>query len=242
MQAANANPNDPYFPVSRAFDWFHGHSWAKGLFESADGKDEESTSEDAYFSYALKLWGAVTGDKPLERRGDLMLAIERRTFNEYFLLQSNNINQPAQFIANKVTGIVSTIHISVIFILKYFTIARWDKRWLQLFENKVDHTTYFGNDIRFIQGIHMIPVSPISYYIRPSNFIREEWLRYFSEDGKTGDDGWKGILYSNYALIEPTKALAFFSSNSFKKEWLDGGASRTWYLALCIMFQRYALQ
>lgn len=116
MQTANANPDDPYFPLSRAFDWFHGHSWAKGVFDSADGKDEESTSEDAYFSYGLKLWGAVNANKELEHRADLMLAIERRVFNDYFLLQNNNINQPAQFIANKVTGIVSPIHNDIIHI------------------------------------------------------------------------------------------------------------------------------
>lgn len=30
------------YPFSRSFDWWHGHSWAKGLIESADGKDQES--------------------------------------------------------------------------------------------------------------------------------------------------------------------------------------------------------
>ncbi|OAL56189.1 glycoside hydrolase [Pyrenochaeta sp. DS3sAY3a] len=30
---------DTYYSFSRSFDWFHGHSWAKGLFESGDGKD-----------------------------------------------------------------------------------------------------------------------------------------------------------------------------------------------------------
>jgi endo-1,3(4)-beta-glucanase len=41
------------YPFSRNFDWWHGHSWAKGLFESADGKDEESTSEDGFASFAV---------------------------------------------------------------------------------------------------------------------------------------------------------------------------------------------
>ena len=97
---------DQYFPFSRAFDWFHGHSWAKGLFESADGKDQESTSEDAYFSYSLKLWGIVAGDMALEGRGSLMLAIQRRVFRNYFLMDRDNRNQPENFIGNRVTGIV----------------------------------------------------------------------------------------------------------------------------------------
>lgn len=38
--------------------------------------------------------------------GNLMLAIEARSFNNYFYLQSNNANHPARFIGNKVTGIL----------------------------------------------------------------------------------------------------------------------------------------
>ena len=104
--AANPSLQDNMFTFSRMFDWFHGHSFAKGLFESADSKDEESSSEDAFFSYAIKMWGHVIGDASMEARGNLMLSIQARTLSDYFLLQSNNVNQPANFIGNKVTGIV----------------------------------------------------------------------------------------------------------------------------------------
>jgi len=101
-------------------------------------------------------------------------------------------------------------------------------------------------DPRFIQGIHMIPVSPISPYIRSTSFVREEWRQCFaaierdsavallkgSEGDRTGDDGWKGILWSNWAIVEPTEAWQFFSQRKFPRKWLDGGATRTWYLAL----------
>ena len=228
LQTANSDPSDPYFPLSRAFDWFHGHSWAKGLFESWDGKDQESTSEDAYFSYGLKLWGSAIGDNALMQRANLMLAIQKRVFRHYFLLESDNQNQPSQFLKNKVTGIVSTCLFGASLLLRCYL--------AQLFENKVDHTTYFGHDIRFIQGIHMIPISPISRYIRSQRFVEEEWRQYFAADHLTGDDGWKGILYSNYSIIQPKKAWNFFTPDDFKRGWLDGGASRTWYLALCAHF------
>lgn len=104
--ASNPSTQDKYFPFSRAFDWYHGHSFAKGLYESADSKDEESTSEDAFFSYAIKLWGHVTGDASMEARGNLMLAVQKRSFANYFLMQSDNTIQPANFIGNKVSGIV----------------------------------------------------------------------------------------------------------------------------------------
>lgn len=60
------------YPFSRSFDWWHGHSWAKGLFESADGKDQESTSEDGLASFAVKMWGKVIGDGNMEKRGMLV--------------------------------------------------------------------------------------------------------------------------------------------------------------------------
>lgn len=105
--SGNPVANDPDFPFSRGFDWFHGHSWAKGLFESFDGKDEESTSEDSMYAYALKMWGKTSGDASMEARGDLMLGILRHTFHNYFLMENDNKNQPPNFIGNRVTGIVS---------------------------------------------------------------------------------------------------------------------------------------
>lgn len=204
---ANPSTADPYFPVSRGFDWYNGHSWAKGLFESYDGKDQESSSEDAMFAYALKMWGKTTGDANLEARGNLQLSIVSRSINKYFLYQNNNDVQPANFIGNKVSGI--------------------------LFENKIDHTTYFGSNIEYIQGIQMIPLLPSSPLTRPKNFVSEEWEKYFSNgrvDSVAG--GWKGLLYANLALINPVASWNFFAQSNFDNGWLDGGASRTFYLLL----------
>lgn len=106
--AGNSIEDDRYFPFSRGFDWFNGHSWAKGLFESYDGKDQESTSEDTMFAYAIKMWGRTTGDASMEARGNMMLGILRRSLDSYFLMKDDNANQPANFIANRVTGIVNS--------------------------------------------------------------------------------------------------------------------------------------
>lgn len=207
--AGNSIEDDPYFPFSRSFDWFNGHSWAKGLFESFDGKDQESTSEDTMFAYAVKMWGKTTGDASMEARGNMMLAILRRSLNNYFLMQSNNTNQPSNFIANKVTGI--------------------------LFENKVDHTTYFGNNLEYIQGIHMLPLLPNSGYTRQQQFVAEEWQAIFAANASTPatgvDGGWKGVLFANLALVDPQASWDFFAQQDFDYSWIDGGASRTWYLA-----------
>ncbi|KAL8720243.1 MAG: hypothetical protein Q9225_002875 [Loekoesia sp. 1 TL-2023] len=205
--AANPSPADPYFPVSRSFDWYHGHSWAKGLFDSGDGKDQESTSEDALFSYAMKMWGHTIGDTAMEARGNLMLAVQKRAFQNSFLMERANVNQPGNFVGNKVTGI--------------------------LFENKCDHVTYFGANPEYIEGIHMIPINPSSGYTRNQNFIKEEWATYF-DNGRVDqvDGGWRGILYSNLALIDPKAAYNWFSGPDFDPKYLDNGATLTWYLAL----------
>lgn len=201
-----ANPvTDEYFPFQRGFDWFHGHSWAKGLFESGDGKDQESTSEDTFATYALKMWGKIIRDGNMEARANLQLAVQARSLRNYFLMASDNKNQPPSFLQNKVTGI--------------------------LFENKIDHTTYFGANPEFIEGIHMIPLNPTSAYTRGRQFVQEEWERYF-DNGRVDQvqGGWKAILYANYALINPQAAYDFFADPNFNTQ-LDGGASRTWYLA-----------
>ncbi|KAL1597114.1 endo-1,3-beta glucanase [Paraconiothyrium brasiliense] len=203
---ANPVSTDPFFPFARSFDWFHCHSWAKGLFDSGDGKDQESTSEDTFATYALKMWGTTTGDAYMTGRANLQLACQKRSLRNYFLLQSDNQVQPSEFLPNKVTGI--------------------------LFENKVDHTTYFGGNPEFIQGIHMIPLNPSSAYTRGRTFVQEEWDTYFS-DGRadTVEGGWRGILHANQILIDPFAALEFFSDPNFDMSYLDGGASRTFYLA-----------
>lgn len=202
---ANMSSTDPYFPVSRSFDWFNGHSWAKGLFESGDGKDEESSSEDVNASYALKLWGLATSNQNLINIADIQLGILRTSLNNYFLYADDNNVEPARFIKNKVSGI--------------------------LFENKIDHTTYFGNKIEYIQMIHSIPIIPPSSFIKSPVFVRQEWEQILKNIVNDVNDGWKGIIMLNVALFDPNLAYNFFSVPNFNRDYLDNGQSLTWSLA-----------
>lgn len=202
---SNPSKADPYFPEFRSFDWFAGHSWAKGLFPSGDGKDQESSSEDVNAAYALKLWGSVAGNAAMESIGLLELGIMRISANEYFLYTDDNTTQPANFIPNKVSGI--------------------------FFENKIDHTTYFGNKLIYIQMIHAIPITPASSFIRTPAFVKEEWEQKLSSISNEINDGWKGILMLNVALFDPRQSYEFFSSPTFASTYLDNGQSRTWSLA-----------
>ncbi|KAK7750753.1 endo-1,3-beta glucanase [Diatrype stigma] len=205
---ANPSKDDKYFPEFRNFDWYHGHSWAHGLYDTLDGKDQESSSEDTMHAYAIKMWGKTTKDADMEARGNLMLSVMARSLNHYYLYTSDNQVQPSNFIGNKVAGI--------------------------LFENKCDHTTYFGANIEYIQGIHMLPLLPSTKLTRPKEFVKQEWETYFDK-GRADkiEGGWKGILYSNLATIDPKAAWEFFTDKNFDPAWLDGGASLAWYLAYC---------
>lgn len=205
---ANPSPSDPYFPVFRLFDWFQGHSWASGLFDGGDGRNEESSSEDYHFSYAIKLWGKVTRNKRMESYGDLMLAVMARAMNKYMLFSKNNQVEPSQIIGNKVSGI--------------------------LFENKIAYTTYFGSPDKnpeYVHGIHMLPITPASSLIRGSAYVKEEWDSQISTFINKVKSGWTGILRLNQALYDAKSSYAFFSSSSWTDDYLDNGQSRTWGLA-----------
>jgi len=84
-----------------------------------------------------------------------------------------------------------------------------------------------GLNPEYTQGIHMIPLNPSSAFIRTRNFVNEEWSTYFS-NGRIDqiDGGWRGLLYSNLAIIDPQTSYNFFNQDNFEPTWLDGGASR----------------
>ncbi|KAF5606197.1 glycosyl hydrolase family 81 [Fusarium subglutinans] len=206
---SNPSADDPFFPFSRSFDWFHGHSWARGVLEAPDGKDQESSAEDAFSTYAIKMWGKVIGDASLEARGNLQLAVTARSLQSYFLLASDNDVQPANFIGNRATGIL------------------WDR--------KINHTTYFGDEIAYIQGIHMLPIVPSSAYIRKAPFVREEWNQYFAgnKSGSLSNGGFAGHIYANLAIADKAGAIeshAFFRKQTTDSPYLSG-SSLTWDLA-----------
>lgn len=155
----------------------------------------------------MKCWGNVIGDTSMEHRADLMISIMKRAMNSYFLYSDDNKVEPSKIIPNKVSGI--------------------------LFENKIHHTTYFGNEIQYIQGIHMLPITPVSSIIRGPTFVKQEWDEKLKDVAGNVNDGWKSVLMLNVALYDPTTAYKFFSDGSFNEKLLDNGLSRTWALTYC---------
>ncbi|EER31796.1 hypothetical protein CTRG_04579 [Candida tropicalis MYA-3404] len=203
---SNPSTNDVYFPVSRMFDWYSGHSWATGVFNTY--KNIESSSESLHHAAALKLWGKVIGDQSLEARGGLMLAIMTRSYNDYFYFKSDNTVQPSEILPNKVSGI--------------------------FFENKIDYTTFFGTPDQhpeYVHGIHMLPITPSTALARIPSYVQEEWNEQIESFIDNVSDGWLGILKLNQAFIDPRSSYEFFASDDWSDSYLDNGQSRTWSLA-----------
>ncbi|KAI9995848.1 hypothetical protein PInf_012916 [Phytophthora infestans] len=171
----------------------------------ADGKDQESTSEDVNFYYGMKLWGQVSGNKAVEDIGSLMLRLDARTVRTYFLMTSDNTIHPPQFVPNHVTGI--------------------------FFDNKADYTTWFSAEKYRIHGIQMIPVSPINGLARTKTFIQEEWDDILSKEpivtGSITSNAWLSLLLVNEAVINQADALAKLATAT-----MDDGLTRSW---LCPM-------
>jgi len=82
----------------------------------------------------------------------------------------------------------------------------------------------------------MIPIHAHSGLTRKAQFVKEEWDVYFSNNRVDAmEDGWRALIYGNYALANPTAAWNYFSASNFNTMALDGGASRSWYLAMAAM-------
>ena len=200
---ANPSANDPYFPLFRHFDWYLGHSYSHGITAFADGKDQESTSEDINLDYGMMLWGAATGNKELEELGELMLKVNARAIQLYFLMTDDNPIHPEGIKRNKVTGI--------------------------FFDNKVDYATWFSPARHCIHGIQMLPISPVNGLVRSQEFVQEEWDQVLSKvniiQDSTQRDPWQSLLYSNYALVNRQEALKHLAYVP-----MDDGITRSWAL------------
>lgn len=200
----NPSPDDLGFPRFRNFDWFLGHSYSHGVTPMADGKDEESTSEEVNFFYGVVMYCQVIENRDMGALAKLMLSINTMAIKTYFLLTDANTIHPSTFRKNKVTGV--------------------------FFDNKCDYATWFSPNKECIHGIQMLPVSPIQQAVRTETFVKEEWDQVLSKlpivhDWKHNGSGWTSLLFSNYSAVDPKLAVEVLAQCP-----MDDGLSRAWAL------------
>ncbi|CAK9010947.1 unnamed protein product [Durusdinium trenchii] len=197
---SNPSAADAFFPRFRSFDWFDLHSWSRGVVPSYDGKDQESTSEELNLLYGIQLWGAMTEQTKVQQLGATMLALCILTVKEFFLMTSENLHHPADFVKNHVTGI--------------------------FFQNKVDYATWFGSRIEYIHGIQMLPLTPALILARSPRFCKEEWYDTLSKLPLPQNDPWTSIILTGtLAMIKPEEAYQLLSNPS---QYVDDGLTRVW--------------
>jgi len=177
---ANPSEKDTSFTRFRNMDWFEGHSWAAGLFEFGDGRNQESTSEAVNAWYGLYLLGLAMGDVNMENVGRVLLASEIRSTQKYYHIKTGSSVYPEPFAANKVVGV--------------------------LWGTKVDYATFFGSGPELIHGIQMIPFTPISEVLLPADWVAEEYPVVSKALGGAIGEGWKGFIYMDHAIIDAPAA------------------------------------
>lgn len=146
---ANPSRTDTFSIKFRHKDWYSGHSWAQGLDNTGDPKNQESTSESINGYYALVLWGLVSNQSYVAATGQVLLATEIHSARRYWHIKSADTIYPAPFNANKVVGI--------------------------LWGSKVDYATFFGANTEYIHGIHMLPITPITELYLEKPWVTEEY-------------------------------------------------------------------
>lgn len=178
---ANPAPSDPHYTYLRNKDWFVGHSWASGLFEFGDGRNQESTSEAVNCWYSLYLYGLATSNDRMRDLGRLMLATEIRSTQRYWQVDSGDGIYAEPFASNKAVGV--------------------------LWSTKVDYSTFFGANVEFIHGIQMLPFTPISEQLLEEPWIQEEYpVLVTALSNPDIGEGWKGFVYMAHAVIDPATA------------------------------------
>lgn len=104
-----------------------------------------------------------------------------------------------------------------------------------MYENKLTYVTFFGTNVEYIHGIHMLPMTPALILIKSRSFALQEWEEF--NMGTLSDslnDTWANVLKLNSALFSALLALLHFSQGGFDLTKLDNGQSRTWSLAFAL--------
>ncbi|KAK6129093.1 hypothetical protein DH2020_037166 [Rehmannia glutinosa] len=170
----------------RCFDLWKLHSWAGGLTEFADGRNQESTSEAVNAYYSAALMGLAYGDSHLVSIGSTISAFEIQAAQTWWHVKEDDNLYPEEFTReNRVVGV--------------------------LWANKRDGGLWFAPpDWRECRlGIQLLPLLPISEALFSDvRFVRQlvTWtLPALAREGV--GEGWKGFTYALQGVYDKEGAL-----------------------------------
>ncbi|KAF8399211.1 hypothetical protein HHK36_015076 [Tetracentron sinense] len=167
--------SNSYYPRLRSFDLWKLHSWAGGLTEFADGRNQESTSEAVNAYYSAALMGLSYGDTHLVAIGSTLAAMEIKSAQTWWHVKEGDKMYEAEFNReNRAVGV--------------------------LWANKRDSGLWFAppewKECRL--GIQVLPLLPITEVLFSDiGFVRELVKWALPALGREGvGEGWKGFVYA----------------------------------------------
>ncbi|KAI3931037.1 hypothetical protein MKW92_027953 [Papaver armeniacum] len=190
---------NPHYPRLRNFDLWKLHSWAGGLTEFADGRNQQSTSEAVNAYYSAALLGLSYGDMELVAISSTIAAMEIQAAQTWWHVKEGSGRQYEHEFSkqNRVVGV--------------------------LWANKRDSGLWFAPpDWRECRvGIQVLPLSPITEILFSDLVFVRELVKWVSPALAT--ENWKGFAYALEGLYNKESALQKIRS----LEKYDNGNSRT---------------
>ncbi|KAL0450224.1 UNVERIFIED_CONTAM: putative endo-1,3(4)-beta-glucanase ARB [Sesamum latifolium] len=153
----------------RNFDFWKLHSWAGGLTEFWDGRNQESTSEAVNAYYSAALMGLAYGDSHLVSIGSTISAFEILAAKTWWHVKKEDTLYPEEFTReNRVVGV--------------------------LWASKRDSSLWFGpaywRECRL--GIQLLPILPITETLFSDVQFVRQLVRWTLPALAT--EGWKGMI------------------------------------------------
>lgn len=175
------------YPRLRNFDLWKLHSWAGGLTEFADGRNQESTSEAVNAYYSAALMGLAYGDTHLVSIASTLSAMEIHSAQMWWHVRKGDSLYPEDFTSeNRVVGVLwSTKRDSGL----WFAPPEWKECRL---------------------GIQLLPLLPISEILfSETGFVKQlvEWAMPALEREGVGE-GWKGFVYALEGVYDNESGLS----------------------------------
>ncbi|KAF3773034.1 putative endo-1-3-(4)-beta-glucanase [Nymphaea thermarum] len=175
----------------RNFDLWKLHSWAGGLTEFGDGRNQESSSEAIAAYYSGALVGKAFADQQLETVGSTLAAFEIQAAQTWWHVGDESMVYNTTFSSgNRVTGV--------------------------LWSNKRESGLWFApaerRECRL--GIQLLPVLPVTETLfQDVKYVKQlvNWaMPALSRPGV--EDGWKGFVYALQGVYDRGQALASIRS------------------------------
>lgn len=174
------------YPRLRNFDLWKLHSWAGGLTEFADGRNQESTSEAVNAYYSAALMGLTYGDAHLVALGSTLAGFEMQAAQTWWHVREGEGMYDNEFTKdNRVVGVLwSTKRDSGL----WFAPPEWKECRL---------------------GIQLLPLLPISEVLFSDIGFTKELVTWTlpALDREGVGEGWKGFVYALEGVYDKQGAL-----------------------------------